>query len=27
MLDELEAVDPHMGPWGPMDAFDTSRTV
>jgi len=26
MLDELEAVDPHMGPWGPMDAFDTSRT-
>jgi len=26
MLDELEAVDPHMGPWGPMDAFDTSKT-
>jgi uncharacterized RDD family membrane protein YckC len=25
VLDELEAVNPHMGPWGPLDAFDTSR--
>lgn len=25
VLDELEAIDPHMGPWGPTDAFDTSR--
>jgi uncharacterized RDD family membrane protein YckC len=24
-LDELEAVAPRMGPWGPLDAFDTSR--
>jgi hypothetical protein len=24
-LDELEAVAPRMGPWGPIDAFDTSR--
>jgi uncharacterized RDD family membrane protein YckC len=25
VLDELEPITPHMGPWGPMDAFDTSR--
>jgi uncharacterized RDD family membrane protein YckC len=25
VLDELEAVAPRMGPWGPLDAFDTSR--
>ena len=25
VLHELEAVTPHMGPWGPVDAFDTSR--
>jgi uncharacterized RDD family membrane protein YckC len=25
VLHELEAVTPHMGPWGPLDAFDTSR--
>ena len=25
VLDELEAINPHMGPWGPTDAFDTSR--
>jgi uncharacterized RDD family membrane protein YckC len=25
VLDELEAVAPRMGPWGPIDAFDTSR--
>jgi uncharacterized RDD family membrane protein YckC len=25
VVDELEAIDPHMGPWGPIDAFDTSR--
>lgn len=24
-LDELEPVEAHMGPWGPVDAFDTSR--
>lgn len=24
-LDELEGVAPRMGPWGPLDAFDTSR--
>jgi uncharacterized RDD family membrane protein YckC len=25
VLDELEATAPRMGPWGPLDAFDTSR--
>jgi uncharacterized RDD family membrane protein YckC len=25
VLDDLEAVDPHMGPWGPVDAFDLSN--
>jgi uncharacterized RDD family membrane protein YckC len=25
VLDELEAVVPRMGPWGPLDAFDTSH--
>lgn len=25
VLDELEAVVPHMGPWGPLDAFDVSN--
>lgn len=25
VLDELEATVPHMGPWGPLDAFDTSN--
>lgn len=25
VLHELEAVTPRMGPWGPLDAFDTSR--
>jgi uncharacterized RDD family membrane protein YckC len=25
VLHELEAVAPRMGPWGPLDAFDTSR--
>jgi uncharacterized RDD family membrane protein YckC len=25
VLDELEPITPHMGPWGPTDAFDTSR--
>jgi len=25
VLDELEAIAPRMGPWGPLDAFDTSR--
>jgi uncharacterized RDD family membrane protein YckC len=24
VIDELEAVTPHMGPWGPLDAFDLS---
>lgn len=24
VIDELEAVTPHMGPWGPIDAFDLS---
>jgi uncharacterized RDD family membrane protein YckC len=26
VLDELEATDPHLGPWGPTDAFDTSNS-
>jgi RDD family len=25
VLDELEATQPHLGPWGPVDAFDTSN--
>jgi uncharacterized RDD family membrane protein YckC len=25
VLDDLEAVAPHMGPWGPVDAFDLSN--
>jgi uncharacterized RDD family membrane protein YckC len=25
VLDELEAVTPRMGPWGPLDSFDLSR--
>jgi uncharacterized RDD family membrane protein YckC len=25
VLDELEATAPHWGPWGPLDAFDTSN--
>jgi uncharacterized RDD family membrane protein YckC len=25
VLDELEATVPHLGPWGPLDAFDTSN--
>jgi uncharacterized RDD family membrane protein YckC len=25
VLDDLEAVTPHMGPWGPVDAFDLSN--
>jgi uncharacterized RDD family membrane protein YckC len=25
VLDNLEAVTPQMGPWGPLDAFDLSR--
>jgi hypothetical protein len=25
VIDELEATTPRMGPWGPMDALDTSR--
>lgn len=25
VLHELEAVTPRMGPWGPLDVFDTSR--
>jgi uncharacterized RDD family membrane protein YckC len=25
VLDELEATEPHIGPWGPVDAFDTSN--
>ena len=25
VLDELEATEPHLGPWGPVDAFDTSN--
>jgi uncharacterized RDD family membrane protein YckC len=24
-VDELEATTPHFGPWGPVDAFDTSH--
>lgn len=24
-VDELEATSPHFGPWGPLDAFDTSH--
>jgi hypothetical protein len=24
-VDELEATSPHFGPWGPVDAFDTSH--
>jgi uncharacterized RDD family membrane protein YckC len=24
VIDELEAVTPHMGPWGPLDSFDLS---
>jgi uncharacterized RDD family membrane protein YckC len=26
VLDELEATDPHLGPWGPVDTFDTSNS-
>lgn len=25
VVDELEATVPHVGPWGPVDAFDTSH--
>lgn len=25
VLDELEATNPHLGPWGPVDAFDTEN--
>lgn len=25
VVDELEATSPHFGPWGPVDAFDTSH--
>jgi uncharacterized RDD family membrane protein YckC len=25
VLDELEPTEPHLGPWGPVDAFDTSN--
>jgi uncharacterized RDD family membrane protein YckC len=25
VLDELEPTEPHLGPWGPTDAFDTSN--
>jgi uncharacterized RDD family membrane protein YckC len=25
VVDELEATVPHLGPWGPVDAFDTSN--
>ena len=25
VLDELEATDPRVGPWGPLDAFDTAH--
>jgi hypothetical protein len=24
-VEELEATTPHFGPWGPVDAFDTSH--
>ena len=24
-VDELESTSPHFGPWGPLDAFDTSH--
>jgi uncharacterized RDD family membrane protein YckC len=27
VLDELQAVKPRMGPWGPLDSFDLSRNA